>query len=620
MLKKKSKTEKTNNQKPWKRATDGPQPKEPVVSVIAAASDHERSQNKMFPIVGVGAAGLEAFSQLLAAIPWEATGEATETERGTTDENLAEIFALLKGLSRVDFGYYKSGTINRRIRRRMFLRKIERLDEYVKYLRKNPDEVQQLFLDVLINVTGFFRDPEAFETLKKIAFAAITTNKSSNAPIRAWVPGCSTGEEAYSIAISLLEYLGDSASNIQIQIFATDISDTVIQKARAGVYPESITLDVSPERLRRFFQKTEGGYIVSKTIRDMCVFAKRDVSKDPPFSKLDLISCRNVMIYMGQTLQKRIIPLFHYALNPDGILFLGTSETVGGYLDLFTTLDEKHKIYSKKSGVVPTHLDFVPHFNMDADTIGHPAEAQVAATSLDIQKVADQVLLNRYAPASLVVTDSLDIVQFIGKIGPYLEPASGDATLNLMKMVKSGLQLELRVAFQKVKREGRVRKEGVIIQHNGGLKTVDFEVLPLPSLPDKDRYFLIVFEDAAKPLGVAQKKAPLKKGAKKSDSERVIENSQLQDELNATREYLQSIIEEQRTTNEELRSANEEIQSSNKELQSINEELETAKEELQSTNEELTTVNEELQNRNDELTQLNNDLSNLLNSVSVFPS
>jgi two-component system, chemotaxis family, CheB/CheR fusion protein len=547
------------------------------------------------------------------------SSEPPSAKLRTADENLLKIFSILRKTKRVDFAYYKQGTIRRRIRRRMLLRSIENLDEYARVLKRNPDEVDNLFVDILVNVTGFFRDSEAFDALKKTAFPSLMQNRSPNAPIRVWVPGCSTGEETYSLAICLLEYLGDIGSSTQIQIFATDISENIIHSARAGIYPESIGMDVSPERLRRFFNKVDSAYQVSKTIRNMCVFAKQDVSKDPPFSKLDLISCRNVMIYMGAPLERRIIPVFHYALNPDGILFLGSSETVDSHSNLFAAVDKKYRIYSKKSLSMPLHSDFIPRFTMDNHEAASAAmEVHSHTAAPDVQKVADQILLNRYAPASLVVTDSLDIVQFIGHTGPFLEPVPGEATLNLLKMVKTGLQLELRAAFQKVKREGMVRKEGLIIRHNGALKSVNFEVIPLRNLSEKNRYYLVVFEESAEPKSVPKSKdEKSKKTSVKKSGDPAAENRRLSEELDATRDYLQSIIEEQRTTNEELRSANEEIQSSNEELQSINEELETAKEELQSTNEELKTVNEELQNRNDELTQLNNDLNNFLSSVNI---
>ena len=541
--------------------------------------------------------------------------EAAEPE--PVDETLRKIFLLLRNVSRVDFSYYKPGTIRRRITRRMFLRKIESLEAYLQYLRKHRDEVEALFNDVLINVTGFFRDPEAFENLKTSAFPLIFNKRDGHSPVRMWVPGCSTGEEAYSLAIVLLEFLGEKANNLQIQIFATDVSEAIIGKARAGIYSESVAMDMSADRLGRFFQKVDSGYQISKNIRDMCIFAKQDLAKDPPFSKLDLVSCRNVMIYMAQVLQKRIIPLFHYALNPRGILFLGSSETVGNFGDLFVPVDKKHKLYTKKMSSAPLSINFVPHYHDEEEPRAHADPPQ----RVDLQGAADQILLNRYTPASVVVNDRMDIVQFIGQTGRFLDPAPGGASLNLLKMVKTGLHVELRLAFQKVKRNGTIRREGVLVENNSGLKTVNFEIVPVKNLPGKQRYFLVVFEEANKVAskdGKDSKKGHVEKqSGKPKPSQIELDNTRLQEELEATRQYLQSIIEEQRTTNEELRSANEEIQSSNEELQSINEEMETAKEELQSTNEELTTVNEELHNRNDELTLLNNDLNNLLSSVSI---
>ncbi len=416
----------------------------------------------------------------------------------------------------------------------------------------------------------------------------------------------------------ILEFLGDKAANLQIQIFATDLSETILSKARAGIYPESIALDISSDRLRRFFRKIENGYQISKNIRDMVVFAKQDLAKDPPFSKLDMISCRNVMIYMSQVLQKRILPLFHYALNPGGVLFLGSSETTGGFGDLFVPLDKKYRVYTKKSMQAPPPIDFIQRFHEEDEKYQGKTEAP---QRVDLQKVGEQMLLYRYSPASVIVNDRLEIVQFIGQTGPFLDPLPGDASLNLLRMVKTGLHMELRVAFQKAKRDGAVRKDGVLIENEGTLKSVSFEIIPVKHIPGSEHYYMVVFEDLEQPsvehANKANKEVPSKKDGKKHMAHVDVENKRLKEELDATRDYLQSIIEEQRTTNEELRSANEEIQSSNEELQSINEELETAKEELQSTNEELTTVNEELQNRNDELSKVNGDLSNLLSSVNI---
>jgi two-component system CheB/CheR fusion protein len=548
--------------------------------------------------------------------PDEKDEKAEAREAITPDETLNKIFILLRNVSRVDFSYYKPGTIKRRITRRMFLRKIDSLPAYLQFLRKHRDEVEALFDDLLINVTGFFRDAESFESLKKTAFPIMMAQKASNIPLRIWVPGCSSGEEPYSLAIVLLEYLGEKSSNVQIQIFGTDVSESVIAKARAGIYPESIAMDITPDRLRRFFQKVDSGYQISKSIRDMCVFAKQDLAKDPPFSKLDMISCRNVMIYMSQILQKKILPLFHYALKPNGILMLGSSETVGTFADFFAPLDKKNKIYSKKIMQNPVAFDFVPRFEED-----HQAKPKMEVSQeVDLQKVGEQMLLNRYSPASVVINDQLDIVQFIGQTGRFLDPVPGEASLNLLRMVKPGLHTEVRVAFQKAKRTGTVRKEGVLVEHEGRLKSVNFEITPVRNTPGGERFYLVVFEENERPVpkaSNARKVAPEKNTGKTTMPQVDLENKQLKEELDATREYLQSIIEEQRTTNEELRSANEEIQSSNEELQSINEELETAKEELQSTNEELTTVNDELRNRNDELSLLNSDLNNVLGSVNT---
>jgi two-component system CheB/CheR fusion protein len=546
-----------------------------------------------------------------------------ETEEPiTTDDTLTKIFVLLRNFSHVDFSYYKPGTIKRRITRRMFLLKIDNLQAYLQFLRKNRNEVEALFNDVLINVTGFFRDADAFESLKKNAFPAIMSHKAPSMPIRIWVPGCSTGEEVYSLAIVLLEYLGEKGANTPIQIFATDLSERILSKARAGIYPESVAVDIASDRLKRFFRKIDNGYQIAKNIRDMCIFAKQDLSKDPPFSKLDMISCRNVMIYMAQVLQKRILPLFHYALNPRGILLLGSSETVGGSNDLFVPVDKKYKVYSKKTIQVPVAFDFIPRFHEEKGT--QPKSKPGVPQHVDLHKVAEQLLLYRYSPASVMVNDRLEIVQFIGQTGPFLDPIPGDASLNLLRMVKSGLQLELRLAFQKAKQNGAVRKEGILVEQEGSLKNVNFEIVPVKNLPEGKRYFLVVFEDgrgqntaASRTGGKGNREMPAAKPGKRPMSQVEADNKRLKEELETTREYLQSIIEEQRTTNEELRSANEEIQSSNEELQSINEELETAKEELQSTNEELTTVNEELQNRNDEMAKMNSDLSNLLSSVNI---
>lgn len=531
------------------------------------------------------------------------------------------IFRLLYKVSKIKFDSYKQLTIKRRILRRMVLHRIEKLSEYIEYLRQNPTEVQALYQDILINVTSFFRDPEAFETLQRKIFPDLLENRAPGDAIRVWVPGCSTGEEAYSIAISLLEYLEEKAAPAQVKIFATDINEAVIVKARQGIYPKSIKADVSPFRLHTFFTEVDNGYQVCRTVREMCVFARQDIVNDPPFSNLDLISCRNVLIYLQSHLQKKVLTIFHYALRPNGLLVLGTSESIGAYADLFGLVDKKHKVFSKKAVSVPVAYDF--SVGEHAVTLDYDIEIDrglpVGNNMHDIQKVADRIILERYAPAGVIVNSELEIIQFRGRTGAFLEPASGTPSLNLLKMARQGLLLGLSAAINQAKKENSpVRKEGLQASNNGRTKRVNIEVIPILKLGQKGMCFLVLFEDA-EPLsesGVTDKDL----NAAGQGQERHDENQEfikLKQELIATKEYLQTAIEQYESANEELRAANEMIQTSNEELQSINEELETAKEELQSANEELMTVNEESENRNQELSVINNDIQNLLRYINI---
>lgn len=530
-----------------------------------------------------------------------------------TTDALNKIFVLLRSATGVDFTYYKHPTIKRRIARRMVLHRIENLANYVRYLRENPAEVQALFHEILINVTSFFREPESFEALKEKVFPSLLRDRQPDMPIRVWVPGCSTGEEAYSLAICLLEFLTERAGNFPIQIFATDISDAALEKARSGRYTETTALDVTPERLRRFFLKVEGGYQISKSVRDLCVFAKQNVVQDPPFSRMDLISCRNVLIYLGPVLQKKVVPIFHYALNPGGFLMLGNSETIGGFPELFAQTDRKNRIYAKK--LIRTRLDYgisAEHRQAEKDAASRLPDAE-SFGSFDVRKAADSLLLDQYAPAGVLINDELEILQFRGHTGYYLEPPPGEATHNLLKMAREGLLLDLHASiYEARKKNSTVTKEGLRVKTNGGYQEVNLKVTPIKASP-AECFFLILFEEAAAQTVKVRpaKKAPAKLAGKEP------ELFLLQGELTTTRKYLQSIIEEQEETNAELRSANEEILSANEELQSTNEELETAKEELQATNEELTTVNEELHNRNLELSRVNDDLNNLLGSIHL---
>jgi len=534
------------------------------------------------------------------------------------EEDLIKIFAMLRTATGVDFSTYKETTIKRRIFRRMMLCRIDKLNNYVAYLSKNPTELQILHDDFLINVTSFFRDPDSFSALQEKVFPEIVRNrKETDSPIRIWVPGCSTGEEAYSIAIALLEYLEDNINRVNIQVFATDISEPAINKARKGIYVENIVQDVSADRLRKFFKKVEGGYQIGKQVRDICVFAKQNMTKDPPFSRLDLISCRNVLIYLGPGLQKNLIRTFHQALQPTGFLMLGTSETIGLSADLFHLVDKKNKIYAKKSTL--TKAASIPSLYPPLDDIEIYKGVQIpqseVRTTTDLQKEADRIILAKHAPPGVIVDEEMEIVHFRGQTGPYLEPAPGAASLNLLRMVREGLKFELRAAITRARKHGiTVRKEGLQVKYDGKLRDIAIEAVPIKSASPKQQFVLVLFDEsqATKVTGVETRKK--QKTKINTEGERQIK--MLQQELTDTKEYLQRNIEEQDAYTEELKSANEEIQSSNEELQSTNEELETAKEELQSINEELTTLNDELQIRNAELSQVNNDLGNLLANVN----
>ena len=544
-----------------------------------------------------------------------------------SDPHLKNILLSLRMANKIDFSDYKPATVKRRILRRMTLHRIEKVKEYVHFLQRHPAEVEALYEDILIHVTSFFRDPDAFEVLKTEVFPTILKHRALEEPVRIWVPGCATGEELYSHAISLLELLGDRRANIPIQLFGTDLRQASIEKARAGVYPESIAADVSPERLRRFFAKVEGGYRIAKTIRDMCVFARQNLLEDPPFSRIDLISCRNVLIYLGPVLQKRLMPIFHYALKPRAFLMLGSSEgIIGTASDLFELMDRKHKIYCRKSTPARLHFDFAAsQYPLEAGNLANDKEAsrksEGGARLFELNKEADRILLTKYAPVAVVVNENLEVLQSRGHVGLYLELAPGRANLNVLKMAREGLLFDLQATINKARKEDApVRKENGEVERNGELKGVNFEVIPLKT-STKEHHLLIMFEDATSPRRsesaetMAPEVKPGKGGGKQERSTR--QSIQLKQELAATKRYLHSLVEDKEASNEELQAANEEILSSNEELQSTNEELQTAKEELESTNEELHTVNEELHNRNFELTHANNDLVNLLSSVNI---
>ena len=526
---------------------------------------------------------------------------------------LTRVLSLLRAGMGVDFSNYRKTTIRRRVQRRMILHRVASVEKYAEFIKANPEEVRGLYDDILITVTSFFRDRESFTLLRKKIFPKLLETRSPSEPIRIWVPGCATGEEVYSLAITLLEASAEAQILPPVQMFGTDISEKSIQRARTGVYPSSIAQDVSPERLKQFFVRRGDVYQVAKSIRDLCIFARQDLGADPPFSNLDLISCRNLLIYMEPHLQKRILPLFHYALKASGYLLLGSSETIRNFDVLFEAQDKKHRLFAKRAGAAAYPIDFgdMPRSRIDVAraafeprTVGGAG----AGGAVDLQRRADRLLLGRFTPPAVIVNAHLEVVQFRGETRAYLGAPSGKATLNVLKLAREGLLLPLKEAIQEAKRAGaRVRKSGGRIRRNGTPGPVEVEVTPLG---DPGGHLLVLFEDAAPRPGKAGKSAR----ATRSEEGVLV---RLEQELSATKEYLQSIIEEQEATNEELTSANEEILSSNEELQSTNEELETAKEELQSTNEELTTVNDELQQRNADLAGANSDLSNVFASVNI---
>jgi two-component system CheB/CheR fusion protein len=565
--------------------------------------------------------------------------------RDEDGEPFGKILRLLRSAFGVDFSQYRKTTIRRRIMRRMVLHPLETLADYARQLESDRPELEALFEDILINVTSFFRDPAMFEALAGYVFPAILKSKSSGTPFRIWTAGCSTGQEAYSMAMALTEFLEDKSGAPEIQVFATDLSDAgSLAKARAGHYPESIEGELSPERLRRFFRKENGGYRIVKSIRDMCVFAKQNIAQDPPFSRLDMISCRNVLIYMSSPLQQRIIPTFHYALNPGGFLLLGTSETVAGFSDLFEVVDKQHKVYLRKAHAQRVYPHFsadryVPRTNMDNESL------EPLPTLSDWQKEADRVIVGQYAPVGVLVNDRLEVLQFRGRTSHYLEPASGEANFNLLSMAREGLFGELRHSISEARKTNEtVFRPGVRVNNDGHIRIVDLKVIPLQLSSAAEPSFLVLFEEPEPSDGTRrqgarrnpERVAPISGTPRRRMFGRLFAGSagrvrepgpaaahaneeleQLRRELSATRDHQQSILEQHEATNEELRSANEEVLSSNEELQSTNEELETSKEELQSLNEELTTVNEQLQNRNLELNQMNNDLTNFFGSTQI---
>ena len=523
-------------------------------------------------------------------------------------DSFQKIFILLRTHTGHDFSLYKQNTIYRRVERRMNISQLDSLPNYIRLLQENPEEIQTLFKELLIGVTNFFRDPESWEKLKKV-LVELVKSKPDNGQIRIWVPGCYTGEEAYSIAILLRECINETKKNFNVQIFATDIDNNAIEKARIGSF-SGIEADISKERLNRFFTSEGNLYQIRKEIREMLVFAPQSIIKDPPFTKLDLISCRNLLIYLNAELQKKIIPLFHYSLLPKGILFLGSSETISGFVDLFSMIDNKWKIYKRRESIysVQPFIEFPV-----SRQIGKANETIMAKKEVkNITQLAEKVILQSYSPNCVIITSNGDIVYIHGKTGKYLELTNGEAKMNIFEMAREGLQQELPALIRKVIASKKsLTAEGIRVKSNGSKQLINLTVKPIKEPAEMLGSLLIIFEEV-----ITQKNAPAsKKIHYEKKSEKIIK--ELEHELKSTQENLRSTIEELETSNEELKSTNEELQSTNEEMQSSNEEMETSKEELQSLNEELITVNTELQNKNDELSVINNDMKNLMESNEI---
>jgi len=543
-----------------------------------------------------------------------------------TENAMKKIFILLRNQTGHDFSKYKPSTINRRIERRLAVQQIESIEEYVRFLQQTPTEADALYHDLLIGVTSFFRDKAAFDKLDKDIIPLLFADKTSASPLRVWCVGCSTGEEAYSIAILLQEEQERRKKSCNIQLFATDIDNYAIAIARTGIYPAGISADITPERLSRFFTAEPSGnsFRINKNIRDMLIFSEQSVIKDPPFSRIDLICCRNLLIYLSSELQKKIIPLFHYALNPEGILFLGSSETIGNFESLFSAMDRKLKIFRCKDDLTGRKCaaltEIIPPLSDNSMTARRTADVTAAAsTRQPLREIAEQAILRESELSGVLVNETGDILYLQGRTGLFLEPAPGEAgAMNILKMAREGLQRELTQSLHKaVLTKEIIRLQGISIKPDGQFIKINVTVRPATSISFTNStkpLYMIIFEKINE-QDAHQEEIPTQTPDPAYAITEHVED--LKKELWIKEEYLQSANEELETSNEELKATNEEMQSVNEELQSTNEELETSKEELQSINEELSTVNTELQIRVHDLSQISNDMNNLLAGTNI---
>jgi two-component system CheB/CheR fusion protein len=548
--------------------------------------------------------------QFLEQVPVVRSGLDTEVK---DQSSLEKIIILLRTHTGNDFSLYKKNTVYRRIERRMSVHKIDRISSYVHFLQENPKEANILFKELMIGVTNFFRDPAVWDKLKTSVIPEYISKLPEGSVVRAWVPGCSTGEEAYSLAIVFREALEkyNLPGRITLQIFASDLDNDAVGIARKGIFPSNIAADISADRLNRYFSATDDGYRVCTEIREMIVFAHHNIIMHPPFTKIDILSCRNLLIYMDPMLQRKLLGMFYYSINPEGIMILGSSETLGTQSHLFTSMDSKLKIYKRSlTSLGPDLYDFPSSFsrtkpvNVENSTPGKSVS--------NIQTLADQLLLKHFSPAGVLVNDNGDILYTSGRTGKYLEPAVGKANLNIFAMLREGLREEFPVAFRKA----IMKKEAVVLNNvrvgtNGDSHTINVNIQWIDKPEALFGSVMIIFTDVPE---TETTRLLAGKGKKLLSS---IRQSELEKELQHTREEMQSTLEEMQTSQEELKSSNEELQSTNEELQSTNEELTTSKEEMQSLNEELQTVNAELQSKVDEFSRVNNDMKNLLNSTDI---
>jgi two-component system, chemotaxis family, CheB/CheR fusion protein len=527
-------------------------------------------------------------------------------EEDQTPDDINKIFAMVDQRTGCDFSEYKINTINRRIGRRMALHRFSGLQDYIHYLQKTPEEIDLLLKDILISVTSFFRDADAFHALAKI-FPKILEKKQQGDSIRVWVPGCATGEEVYSIAILLSESLGEQINKFTIQVFGTDLDQEAINRARRGLFPEATVVDVDKKILECYFIRKDNMVQVTEAVREMIVFAKHDLIKDPPFAHIDLISCRNLLIYFNQSLQNRVVPLFHYVLNPNGFLFLGKSESINQYSDLFSPVSKRWRVFERREVVGTAGFAFkhrqMPNFQLKAAKIGKKPE-------MTINDAMRDAVLNTFGQPAVLIDDRLQVVCFRGDTSPFLRPPEGEVNLDILQMARDNVRLDLRTLVHRCSRQGGAEaSQPLKVKVNGDEQGVVIHVSPV-DVPGAPKGLMLVAFEHLKTYQYRERELKLPEGA----DPRVYE---LEHELVETREKLQTSIEELETTNEELMSLNEELQSANEELQSTNEELETTTEELQSTNEELNTVNDELQAKSGELSATNSDLENILTQMGL---